>query len=233
MNDLTNPRTHHPLVIFLEPGCPACRAAGVAEQRSMRWFLRDNYSEVPTLTALLERRVCTRHAASMFAGQNAHLTLTFEFLAKARLGASSGKRSPGLARRHQSRTRTEGRPCLICEAGEGAANVAVLDVVEALRSEPGRAAYLQHEGLCLPHHDAATKQAEGELRAWLEQQLRRRLESFIELFQLYDKHRDVRFRHEPRGAEQEAWRRALRFFWGDVAVRLAADPFDSRQSASR
>jgi len=112
---------------------------------------------------------------------------------------------------------------LICEAGKGAANVAVLKVITALELEPGRAAYLEHDGLCLPHYEQAVEQAEKELAAWLEEQLRGRLESFLEQFRLYDRHRDVRYQHEPKGREQEPWRRAFRLFWGDATVFFEPD----------
>ena len=215
------------LAILREPGCPACRAAGVAEQRSMRWFLRENYGEAPTLKALLTKPICLRHTLPMLARENAHLKRTFEFLAKSRLHQSAGirQRPRRLVRLGQSSTRAQANPCLICEAGKVAANVAVVNLLTALELEAGRAAYLEHDGLCLPHHEQVIEQAETELAGWLEEQLRERLESFLEQFRLYDRHRDVRFQHEPKGEEQEAWRRALRFFWGDVAFALEPDGY--------
>ena len=97
------------LAILREPGCPACRAAGAAEQRSMRWFLRENYGEAPTLKALLTKRICLRHTLPMLAGENAHLTRTFEFLAKSRLlqPAGSRQRPRGLVHPRRSPARAQ------------------------------------------------------------------------------------------------------------------------------
>jgi hypothetical protein len=108
------------LAILREPGCPACRAAGVAEQRSMRWFLRENYGEAPTLKALLTKPICLRHTLPMLARENAHLKRTFEFLAKSRLHQSAGirQRPRRLVRLGQSSTRAAGKPLLDLRGGQ-------------------------------------------------------------------------------------------------------------------
>jgi hypothetical protein len=203
------------LAILRHRGCPACRAAGAAELRSIRWFLRETYGEPSTMKALLTKQVCVRHAWPMLTGDNAHLSRTFEYLVKARLAEPAQPRSRGLFSRKREPS-ADARPCMICEQGEHAGTVAVWNVLKALRSDEGRTAYAGHDGLCLPHHREAARRADPWLAEWLEDDLRRRLERLLELFDLYDRHRDVRFQHEPKGEEQEAWRWALRLFWGDL-----------------
>lgn len=215
--------------LLSQPGCPACRSAGIAEQRAMRWFLRESYNEAATLRLLPASGACPRHAAHMLGGDNDHLTLSFEFLVKSRLAGPGGLARRPLVRRGRAKA-TDPRPCFICSAGAHSAGVAVIDVLGLLDSDYGRTAYLKHDGLCLQHHEQAKSQAAPETAAWLEAQLRPRLESMLELFELYHRHRDVRFKHEPKGDEQQAWRHALRFFWGDVEVLLESDQYEAWDS---
>lgn len=190
----------------------------------MRWFLRESYNDGATLKRLPKKAVCPRHAAIMLEGDNRHLSITFEFLTKVRLAEPGGQGRGTFMRRGGSKT-PDPRPCFLCEVGSHAARVAVIDTVKLIDFEDGRAAYLGHDGLCLAHHDEAVGEAEPETASWLEAQLRPRLESMLTLFELYRRHIDVRFQHEPKGEEQQAWRRALCFFWGDAVNVLESDQF--------
>jgi hypothetical protein len=194
---------HVRLALLKEPGCPACRAAGDAERRTMRWFLRENYAEAPTQRALLGKRECTRHARPLMAGDNAHLSRTFEFLAQAMLSQVDEPRVRRLISGGRPGEAAE-RQCLVCEAGERAAVLAIAKVVRLLDSQPGRTAYFEHDGLCLPHHERAVGQAEPELAGWLQKQLRPRMEALLEVFAMHFRRLDVRFQGEPEGEEGTA-----------------------------
>lgn len=171
----------------------------------MRWFVRENDGEAATRKALLHKTVCVRHAHTMFLAEDARLSRTFEFHAKSRLLETEVQRRPV----------ADAPQCPICEAGEVAAKAAMQDFLRTLETARGRVAYQEH-GLCLAHHDRAVLFAENETATWL-------AEDLLAQFALYHRHWDVRFQHEPKGDEQEAWRRGLRLFWADVAARFDQD----------
>jgi hypothetical protein len=222
--------------------CPLCRVAYEAEQRYMRWFLLENYYSPPALVALERSRFCPRHAALLAQGDNEQLTGTFQFLAQAeqallarfRKNLRRERRSLLAGQRHlpeeiQSLLQTDG--CPACAALATAVAVAARELVEFLADSAGRAAYQAHaEGLCRSHLWHTLQHSPTETAEWLAVEAARRMAALQEDIELYFHRLDYRFQHEPKGEEQIAWRRALRYFWGAADLDgVALEPSDTRQ----
>jgi hypothetical protein len=105
--------------------------------------------------------------------------------------------------------------CLACAAGVLAAQVEGARALEELAAEHGRSAYLEHQDLCRAHLWMLLAQAPEEVAEWLFEVTRQRLAALTSDLDLYFHRLDHRHRDEPKGAEQSAWRRALRYFRAD------------------
>jgi hypothetical protein len=203
-----------PEVMFAGPGCPLCRAARAAEDQHLSWFLHESHASGPTLQRLMSCRYCLRHAGQLAAGCNRQLSMTFHWLAQGELERLRRWR-PGRRRALPTGTRTAEEPagCLACAAGRRAAAVAGAEMGAALVQPRHRDAYTRSDGLCQPHLWQVVREAPEPAAAWLAADGARRLEELIASLDLYIHRLDHRFAHEPRGAEQSAWRRGLARFW--------------------
>lgn len=216
-------------------GCPCCRVAGEAERRCLTWFMLENYYSLGTLQQLQRgARFCMRHAAQLLEEQNNRLSATFQFLCEAEckqlndFRRTLARESRGLFKRHPSHSRTAGeidaagRTCLACAAGALSAHVEMQRLLAFLATDEGRDTYGAHEqGLCRPHLWLALREAPTETTDWLAEETERRLRACMVELDLFFHRLDYRFQHEPKGAEQTAWRRALSFFWGYVDLYQA------------
>lgn len=234
---------------FARPGCPLCRAGAEAEARYLDWFLLENYYSLPTLVQLERTRFCRWHAAEAFRQvDDGHLTGTFQALSQVELdtlrafGDSLERERRarfGRARdRHQlpDSAQVAGEPegCPVCEAGARAALVASYDLAQALETEDGRSAYREHDGLCRPHLWLVLRDAPREVATWLVADSMRRIDALLAEFERYFHRLDYRHQDEPKGEEQTAWQRALRFFWGDPPGFFSADDkFEARDDQER
>jgi hypothetical protein len=210
-------------------GCTACNARREAGASSVGWFLRENYHEAATLTALIHRRFCGPHLAMLLASRDPHLGVTLEFLARRQVATLEGFRQ-GLRRRWRApwsfafqrgrRLPAEAQPvdrpdrCQFCAAGSAAAVVAVADVVELLHDGRGRSAYQASDGLCGPHAWIALREAPKEVSDWLAEDMQGRLRTAeAEIDSWY-----ASLRGGASGDfRTQAWARAAHLLWGGVA----------------
>ena len=232
----TDQRVHRKMAIGLSDltasGCPLCRAARRGEERHIRWFFLENCYTLPTLLRLERGGYCLRHAARMASsGRAEQLSATFQFLAQMeahRLRAwrqriPSGRLGKLLRRGGGQRWLPHRQACCTscpaCEAGATEVAAAILDLRKLLRTDEARRAYQANEsGLCRAHLAQVIAEVEDDTARWLVEEALRRLQSVLVDFDLYFHRLDYRFQHEPRGHEQTAWQRALRYFWGEVAL---------------
>ena len=209
-------------------GCPACNARRGAEASSVGWFLRENYHEAATLTALIHRRFCGPHLAMLLGSRDPHLGVTLEFLARRQVATLEAFRR-GLRRRwrapwslafHRGRrlpadAQPVDRPdrCQFCAAGSVAAMVAVSDVVELLQDAGGRAAYQASDGLCGPHAWIALREAPQAVGDWLAEEMQGRLRAAeAEIDSWYASLRSG----APGDPRTHAWGGAAHLLWGGV-----------------
>lgn len=205
-------------------GCPACNAATDAEAASLAWFLRENYRQAETLTALAHRRFCREHLRRLLGSRDPHLAATLEHLTRRQAEALERFRERALRRRllpsPRRRLPGEAQPvdeperCQFCAGGRRAATVAITDVIDLLRSERWRVAYRASDGLCCPHAWTALREAPAEVADWLAGDTHRRLrEAEAEIDEWY---RSLR-----RGARMSsgaaAWADAAHLVWGNAA----------------
>lgn len=209
-------------------GCPLCRAACRGEERHTRWFFLENYYTLPTLLRLERGGYCLRHAARTASSERAEqLSATFQLLAQMedhRLRAWRQRMPSGrlgkLLRRDGNQCWLPLRQCCCpscpaCEAGATVLAAAILDLRKLLRTDEARRAYQANEsGLCRAHLAQVIAEVEEDTAGWLVQGALRRLQPVLAYLDLCFHRLDYRFQPEPRGHEQTAWQRALRYFWG-------------------
>jgi hypothetical protein len=195
-------------------GRSMCLAAREAEGRHLRWFLLENYGSLSTLRQLEERSYCVRHAGWLAAVDNQQLSVTFEYLVK--VEQQELAELVGGRRRARRAKRVTPAECPACTAGLVAARAEASRTLQGLTTEGGRAAYACQEGPCREHLRWLLSEVSGELAVWLLEQAQERMTVLRAELEQYFHHLDHRFRHEPTGHEQVAWRRALRYFWGEV-----------------
>ena len=208
-------------------GCPACAAAREAEAASFAWFLRENYRQAETLAALAHRRFCREHLRLLLASRDAHLAATLEHLARRQSEALEAFQARALRRRlllpavsrwrrvpRQLQTADEPDGCQFCTGGRRAATVAVAEVLELLREDRWRAAYVASDGLCCPHAWMALCEAPAEVAGWLAAETQRRLG--LAQTGIDDWYRSLR-RGAPTTSAAPAWAEAAHLVWGDLA----------------
>lgn len=106
-------------------------------------------------------------------------------------------------------------PCPVCETIRASSEEAVTLLIKWLHDPEIKAAYDQSGYLCHEHFLLAVKKAPPDLLAYLTERQLRNLAGLIEGLTEYSRKRDYRFAQEPKGEEQLAWLRAIRFFAGE------------------
>ena len=87
-------------------------------------------------------------------------------------------------------------------------------MIADLNDEEIKELYLKSYGLCMNHFSQALKSASleaAELLIHKQVEVLRKLDSDLEE---YSRKLDYRYSHEPKGEEQTAWIRAIKFFVG-------------------
>lgn len=217
--------------------CPLCRIAQEAEERFFFWFLRESHCSFPILEALDSSTFCRRHASRLLGGDDPRISATFEALGRKEMlrlaqlrealrteGSGSSTRRArrdssgrGVAAQAAALARHEG--CLACEAETTAVRGETLSMVPVLGTGDGRETYRAGSGFCRVHLWLVLAGAPRDTAAWLAAEAEERLEDLLEALALYTHRLDYRYRDEPKGAEQTAWKRALRHFWRDPPSR--------------
>lgn len=223
---------------WLQPErCLACAAAAEAEQRWLRWFFIENYGSWATWEQLARGGFCLWHARRIAADREAPtVSSAYEYLLRverARLVAlrralerAAAPPWPRPLARWRWRRRARRLPragphaaggCPICRAMSAGGDFALLELRDALRRAPDRAAVLERLWLCRHHLRQALAECDPELaRELLDAQLRR-VDGVLAELREYFRKLDYRFAHEPKGQEVTAWRRAMALYDGAVS----------------
>lgn len=115
--------------------------------------------------------------------------------------------------------------CALCGLEWMVAERAARMLVARLDDSAERARYAAGPGLCVRHLEIVAARASPDLRRFLADLLTTQLESLhAELAEFFRKG-DYRFQHEPRGAEQTAWRRAIARLVGAPELALLVHGF--------
>jgi hypothetical protein len=226
-------------------GCPVCRCLGEDSARHLSTILHEHVTDPEVRAALrASRGLCNWHAGMLQGVPDAAFgaaIISADLLARERLRAealgravrSRGSRLTALRRWLRRPASARGtarrtRRCLVCD-GVHAAERRYLDSLLALAADPRfEDAFIQGDGLCVPHLTLLVEQEPGAARvAALERLVAlaggrwRRLEAALERF--IAKH-DYRAKTPATEEEARAWRLALEMLAGAPGVFGNARP---------
>jgi hypothetical protein len=229
---------------FQSHWCPLCFAMSRATLKFMRTFVREGKSNNEVWEGLLRSRgLCRQHALVMLRaeaseyGDGLSTATLYDWLLddllrvmnqeEAAAGPSGwrallhrdGERLPA-GRRLADRLAPTG-PCYACvhlEEYEAAAAWSLQRLVSPTRGEADfRAKFEAAAPLCLPHFRGVLREAQDDgALAYLVQVQRRKLHALSRELKEYLRKFNYQHAHEPKGPEQDSWRRTVRAFVGQI-----------------
>jgi len=211
---------------FKQPGCPLCRVLAADEERAMQRFWRDGrFVPAVRLAFFASGGFCPRHAwllheQVMRAGRSGALTDLYDALSRRDLGRIARVLDGEKPRRGDSGRRELAcrAGCPACEELERATARKAHFACELLREEGMVAAYRASDGFCFRHLGdvlVAGADADQGLARSLLDDWRERLAVLREQLAEFERKRDYRHAHEPRGDEQRAPTDAVRRYAGE------------------
>jgi hypothetical protein len=204
---------------FREPGCPLCRSLAERERHDMAVFVREGYAVPEATTRLVESGgFCRRHAwlfhhLAVEAGTPWVVAKVYGRVVEHDLARARSQRRGGVETLRRSRR------CSACDEAEKGAGRKAAFLVDALAADEVRIAYAVSDGLCRDHLAAAIDAAGGvqsRIGRVLLDDWRARLTRLDRDLAEYDRKRDHRFAHEPKGGEQDSPSRAVRRYAGEA-----------------
>jgi hypothetical protein len=211
-----------------EAGCPICRVVTAAERLWMDSFWREGRNDRSARAAFFAAGgFCREHALLLQSlardtRGGAAIADLYRWLAKYDIELlARASRQVGHAHRLRRLQLARRGICPACEATAAATERKLAFLADALGGARTRERYAASDGLCLPHLlDAAAQAAveQPDVCRFLLDDGRRRLAGLRNELDEFDRKRDHRFRHEPRGPEQAAPAHAIRRYAGDRAL---------------
>lgn len=207
---------------FREADCPICTVGADGADKYIKWFLMENYSQASTLLNLAEGGFCRDHAYKI-AGLSSHqLSVTYSFITKDLTNIIEKTRDNHpdkiSTRRNKEKQRfavlKRKKPCPVCDSIAFYEKYAGNVVIKLLSEEKNRELYQKSEGFCRDHLLQVLELATTELEDFLLDDYKDRLEKINADFEEYFRKLDYRNASEPRGPEQDTWKRAIRLIHG-------------------
>ena len=212
-------------------GCPLCRVDEIDQRRWMETFVREAHNDAGVREQFqASKGFCPLHAGLFSLVAHEHAALAVVATVYAVVIDEDLRRLWSL--REQIRHRIGRKPraqaalatCPACLRREASTERKVYFFCRALDDESFRSRYALSAGLCASHFSTALKEAEQRhasaygllLDDWI-----RRLAALRRGMSEFDRKRDHRFAHEPRGEEQDAPLAALRHYAGTTATGFA------------
>lgn len=210
--------------LLAKSGCPLCHAEAEALERFLFWFFHESYGEPEVVLQYVQARgFCAEHLKLVAErGPQWQVSAMFSWIIedlltalRTSLAAVAEKRPLRFRSWRKGATRvlepTAG--CLFCDVIERTQESLIPMLLEALEyDETLRARFVEVGGCCVPHALLVARSARGEQQRGLLlvlEVLQKQLESTKHDLDEFFRKADYRYAHEPRGAEQHAWRRAL------------------------
>lgn len=206
------------LEAFRQPGCSLCRCLAERERHDMAAFVREGYAVPEATMRLVERGgFCRRHAwmfhlAAAEAGTPWVVAKVYRHMIADDIARADARRRGGADTLRHTR-------CPACDEAEAGTARKAAFLVDALADHDVRLSYSVSDGLCREHLAAAVKAAGGvrsRVGRILLDDWRARLIRLDGDLAEYDRKRDHRFAHEPKGAEQESPAGAVRRYAGEA-----------------
>lgn len=203
-----------------------------------RWYFIECYHDTTWIYKTLNSRgFCNKHSWDLIRmGKGHEMSVVYEYLVKSALaklervsrelrkyepesGVNKVIRKIRGKKHLQSLQKAKGQLqpteiCPICKSISDKAAEWIQNLLMDLEDEGIRELYYNSHGLCMNHFNQAIKFASPELAEILIQkqvEVLRKLSSDLEEYWCK---RDYRYLHEPKGEEQTAWIRAIKFFVG-------------------
>ncbi len=217
--------------VLAEAGCPLCRADGIDQRHWMQTFIREGHRDTGVRRRFLASGgFCAAHAdlfLEMARGQEKLVVigLVYRSLVEENLSRLQALTKPRRGRRSKSPL-WQGT-CPACLERERSAERKSYFFCEVLVGGASRERYARSNGLCAGHLATVLEQAaerkmprvyEFLLNDWIE-----RLTLLRSGLSEFDRKRDYRFKHEPRGEEQQAPIEALRRYSGSGGATSSSE----------
>lgn len=207
-------------------GCPLCRQRVSAELREIEMFVREGrFSREARPRFRTGGGYCKRHAWLLHAqlsehGNGAPVADLYGMVLRHDREALRAFREPHhRGRRHRITSPLVRTRCLACENTDAADERHAYFFMCALQERWVRRLYEASDGLCVPHAlavlDEALEAEQSEVGRFVINETLRRLGSAADSLAEYDRRRDVRHAHLPKGDEQHAWTDVIRLYAGD------------------
>jgi hypothetical protein len=202
--------------------CPICTVVAGCSDKYIRWFLMENYSQASTLINLSEGGFCRDHAYKI-AGLSTHqLSVTYEFIVKdlanktAKARENHPDKIPSRGKREKQRfdVLKRQKPCPLCDTIAFYEKYAGRVALQLLSEAQYKDLFQKSTGFCRDHLLQVLELATPELEDFLLDDYRSRLEKLSAEFQEYFRKMEYRDASEPRGTEQDAWKRAINLIHG-------------------
>jgi hypothetical protein len=204
-----------------QPGCALCRVLAEFEEREMATFAREG-RRVPEARSRFHRSggFCRHHAwllhrIAVASGKGMPIADIYGQLVEQDLERLRHVRKAG----PEALARTGA--CPACAAADAALDRKADFFVDALKDAGVRSSYAESDGLCGAHLSAvlaAAHEADPGVGGFLLADRRSRLERLAHDLSEYDRKRDHRYAHEPKGAEQRSITDVVRLYAGENQV---------------
>ncbi|HEX9667073.1 MAG TPA: DUF6062 family protein [Thermodesulfobacteriota bacterium] len=223
------------LVEALKTGqdCPVCFLCEEDLRYFYRWYFNEYYNDPVWIIKTIDSRgFCSKHSWDLIRmGKEHEMSLVYEYLIKStivkleRVSEGLKKFEPNKSRirkvvnnKRLQEMRKQLQPtevCPICDTVSKRSSIWIENLLTDLKEEEMKELYLNSYGLCMNHFNQALETACHETAKILIQKQAEMLEELNRDLEEYSRKRDYRFSHEPKGEEQKAWVRAIKFFVGN------------------
>jgi len=213
--------------------CPVCLLCEEDLRHFYRWYFNEYYNDPVWIVKIMDSRgFCNKHSWDLIRmGEDHEMSLVYEYLVKAtlvklkrvskelmkfeliksRIGKIMNNKHLKEAKRQLLQP---AEICPICNSISERTTVWIENLLTDLKDEEIKGLYLNSYGLCMNHFSQAVESASPEVTEILIQKQAEVLKKLNSDLEEYSRKLDYRYSQEPKGEEQTAWIKAIRFFAG-------------------
>ena len=221
--------------LLQQEGCPICNICDEVMEKTWFWFFNESYGDGSGASKYIDYwGFCRRHTLQMAGiGPSWQESVIYSWIIEDKLprlkrllknvgDSPTGNNilSTRLTKKRLEKTIKEVSPsggCLFCESVQRTAEHYIRLLLETLSDLEVKGLFRKSYGLCMRHFFQAINNPNPKLTIGLSEVVQLQIEKLTELkhnFEEFFRKSDYRFSHEPEGAEQTAWIRAIKRFVG-------------------